>query len=175
MRRFLLPLLLLLCCGVLAQPPAQELAKAELAQLIPASYFFAGQTATTQIRNSGGVRFADHKMILLALVDNSGYSSGVAQKYQGLLITEVPLQIGGKTVPPGSYGFGLPAPDHMGVLDINANEIAGENTSELPADQRPVPLHVTGFGGRGRGQRGKTQFHCDQERAIIMIDSTKSI
>jgi len=45
--------------------------------------------------------------VLAGLVDTSGYSTGVASKYQGYLITEVPLKIGGKRLPAGAYGFGF--------------------------------------------------------------------
>jgi len=40
------------------------------------------------------------------MVDNSGYSSGLRQKYQAYLLTEVPLLIDGQSVKPGAYGFG---------------------------------------------------------------------
>ncbi|MEO8725755.1 MAG: hypothetical protein ABI383_06485 [Acidobacteriaceae bacterium] len=126
----------------LAPSSLKELSKAELARLIPASYFFAGQTASTQLRNAGGVRFNDGKFLLIALVDNSGYSSGLAQKYQGLLITQVALDFDGSTIEPGSYGFGSPAANHVGILDINANEIAGGATAASP-NPRPVPLRLT--------------------------------
>lgn len=142
---------LLMCVTLLllsAFAPAQtgkthELAKQELQQLIPQNYFFAGQTATTQLRNAGGIRFADNHLLLLALVDNSGYSTGIQQKYQGLLITEVALDVDGKTVPPGSYGFGTSSETHYDVLDINADEIAGGNVQQADAKTRAVPLRVS--------------------------------
>ncbi|MBV9669496.1 MAG: hypothetical protein JOZ43_00945, partial [Acidobacteriales bacterium] len=76
--------------------------------------------------------------------DNSGYSTGIQQKYQGLLITEVPLEVEGKIVPPGSYGFGTSSETHYDILDINANEIAGGTVQPADASKnRPVPLRVT--------------------------------
>ena len=41
------------------------------------------------------------------LVDTSGYASDVQAKYQGLLITEVKLDLQGTELPPGQYGFGF--------------------------------------------------------------------
>ena len=61
---------------------------------MPAQVFFRGQSATVQMRNSGGIRYADGMFTIMALVDTSGYSSGIQQKYQAYLITEVPLQVG---------------------------------------------------------------------------------
>ena len=137
---------------------AQALSKQELSQLVPQNYFFAGQTATSQTRNSGGVRFADKKIVLLALVDNSGYSSGVQQKYQGLLITEVPLKVGDKTVPAGSYGFGMPSADQFVVLDINANEIASGQATTDSNMKRPVPLRVASSGDTVTVSMGRKTF-----------------
>ena len=48
---------------------------ADTQKLLPASVFYRGQTATTQVRNSGGVKFADGFYVLAAMVDNSGYAS----------------------------------------------------------------------------------------------------
>ena len=45
---------------------------ADLAKIVPTSVFFRGQSATTQLRNSGGVRFADGALMFAVLVDNSG-------------------------------------------------------------------------------------------------------
>src|SRR5258708_7800865 len=75
-------------------------------KLFPETVFFRGQSAPVQMRNTGGVHFADDAYVLAGMVDNSGYSSGLRQKYQAYLLTEVPLQIGGQSVKPGAYGFG---------------------------------------------------------------------
>ena len=43
-----------------AQAAADTVLKpADMEKLVPASVFYRGQTATTQVRNSGGVKFAD--------------------------------------------------------------------------------------------------------------------
>ena len=76
-------------------------------KLLPETVFFRGQTAPVQLRNSAGVRFSDDLYTLAVIVDSSGYSSGIREKYQGYLITEVALDFGGQTVQPGAYGFGF--------------------------------------------------------------------
>src|ERR1017187_5627078 len=68
---------------------------ADMEKLLPASVYYHEQSADTQLRNSGGVKFADGSYVLAALVDTSGYSTAVASKYQAYFITEVTLKIGG--------------------------------------------------------------------------------
>jgi len=59
------------------------LAPADLEKMFPPTVYYDGQTAPAQLRNSGGVKFADGHFALVSLVDTSGYSTGVAAKYQG--------------------------------------------------------------------------------------------
>ena len=61
--------------------------------------------------------------MLASLVDTSGYSSGVAAKYQGYLITEVPLKIGGKLLPAGAYGIGFLGGDKFLVTDLGGGDV----------------------------------------------------
>ncbi len=83
------------------------LTAAEATKLLPASVFFRGQSATTQLRNSGGVKFADGMFVLAMLVDTSGYASDVQQKYQAYFITEEAIKIEGHELPAGIYGVGF--------------------------------------------------------------------
>ena len=94
---------------------------AEVQKVLPATVFFRGLSAPVQARNSGGVLFAsggDNRMMLVSLVDTSGYSTSVQEKYQAYLLTEVPLDIGGQRLAPGAYGFGFIAGDTFIVQDI---------------------------------------------------------
>src|ERR1700682_5401282 len=74
----------------------------ELKKVVPSEYFYRGQKAPVQVRNSGGFQLADGKMTLAALVDASGYSTAIQQKYQGMLITEGKISIGGSELKPGA-------------------------------------------------------------------------
>ena len=56
------------------------LSPADAAKLAPPSVFFAGQSASLQLRNTYGLRFADKAIVLAGLVDSSGYSTGIQQK-----------------------------------------------------------------------------------------------
>src|SRR5207245_6831899 len=63
------------------------------AKIFPERVFFRGQTAPVQFRNSGGVHFADDLYVLAGMVDSSGYSTGIKEKYQAYLLNEVTLDI----------------------------------------------------------------------------------
>lgn len=111
-------------------------------KLFPETVFFRGQSAPVQMRNTGGVHFADDLFMLAGMVDNSGYSSGIRQKYQAYLLAEVPLQIGGQTVKPGAYGFGFLEGNKFVLLDLGANDlfqVASQRDAEL---KRPTPFQI---------------------------------
>jgi hypothetical protein len=135
--------------------PAGVLNANELKQVMPGAYFFRGQSAPVQLRNSGGIRTKDGMLVLAGLVDTSGYSSDIQQKYQGLLITEVPLSIEGSDLKPGAYGFGFSADGKFVVMDVGAHDVfsvACQTDSEL---KRPVPLKIVEEGGAYRLYAGR--------------------
>lgn len=119
------------------------------AKLFPERVFFRGQNAPVQFRNTGGVRFADDFYVLAGIVDNSGYSTGLREKYQAYLLNEVTLQIGGQTLKPGAYGFGFQEGGKFLIMDIGANDVlsaASQRDAEL---KRPVPLQVVAGSAAG--------------------------
>ncbi len=134
------------------QPPAasnaqQSLAEtvlkpADLAGKMPSDVFFRGQSATVQMRNSGGVRYTDGMLTLAGLVDTSGYSSGIQQKYQAYLLTEVTLIIGGHRLAPGAYGVGFVAGDRFLVMDIGAHDLFSATSVKDDSLRRPMPMQV---------------------------------
>jgi hypothetical protein len=113
----------------------------EVKKVVPTDFFFRGQKALTQMRNATGFQTASGMMTLAALVDASGYSTAIQQKYQGLLITESKINIGGSELVPGQYGFGFTS-DKFVVMNV-ANEdvfsVSFETDSSL---KRPVPLKL---------------------------------
>ena len=110
--------------------------------LMPATVFYAGQTAPVQARNSAGVRFPGGKLLLAAMVDTSGYSSGIQQSYQAYLITETPISLGDKTLQPGAYGFGFVAGDKMVVMDLGGGLLINTSTQRDSQMTRPTPLQI---------------------------------
>ncbi len=125
-----------------AQGSATVLKPADMQKLLPATVFYRGQIATTQQRNSGGIKFADNVYVLASLVDTSGYSTGIAAKYQAYLITEVPLKIGGHSLAAGAYGIGFIAGDKFVVTDLGAHDVLTVSSANDAGLQRPMPLQI---------------------------------
>jgi hypothetical protein len=145
-------------CGLLLS--AQQLKPGLLSndvlkKVVPGAYFFRGQSAPVQLRNSAGFSVPDGKLVLTALVDTSGYAADVQAKYQGFLITEVKLDIEGSKLAPGQYGFGFSKEGKFLVMDVGANDlfsVAGQIDDKLP---HPVPLKIVEEGGTYRLYAGR--------------------
>lgn len=137
-----------LALAVLASPlsvmaqGATVLKPADVQKLLPSAVYYKAQSAPTQLRNSGGVKFADGYYVLATLVDTSGYSSDVASKYQAYFITEVPIKIGGQSLPAGVYGVGFVAGDKLVVTDVGAHDVLTVSSSTDNDLKRPVPLQI---------------------------------
>jgi hypothetical protein len=125
-----------------AQAGDTVLKPADMQKLLPASVYYKGQSATTQLRNSGGVKFSDGSYVLATLVDTSGYSTGIAAKYQAYFITEEPIKIGAQSLAAGIYGIGFVDGDKMVVTDVGAHEVLTVSTSTDAGMKRPMPLQV---------------------------------
>ena len=127
----------------------------ELKKAVPTEFFYRGQKAPVQLRNAVGFQLADGKMAMAALVDASGYSTAIQQKYQGMFITEAKLNIGGSELTPGEYGFGFTADGKFVVMDVANSDVlstASQMDSEL---KRPVPLKLVEDGGGYKLYAGK--------------------
>jgi hypothetical protein len=149
--------LILLLSGVaLAQQASKHvLSSDEAKKAIPSEFFFRGQKAPVQMRNAVGAQAADGKMLLAALVDASGYSTAIQQKYQGLLITEKKITIGGSTLNPGQYGFGFTSEGKFVVMDVANNDLLSEASQTDQSLQRPVPLKLVEEGDGYKLYAGK--------------------
>ncbi len=123
-----------------AKPGAID--RTEAASILPKTVFYKGLSASVQGRNSAGIRFDNGDLVLMALVDTSGYSSSVQQTYQAYLLNEVHLKICDKVLPPGAYGFGFIAGDRMVVMDIAGNELLHATTTRDAQLARPNPLQL---------------------------------
>ncbi len=119
------------------------------AKIYPERVFFRGQIAPVQFRNSGGVHFADDLYVLAGMVDSSGYSTAIKEKYQAYLLNEVALEIAGQTLKPGAYGIGFLTGGKFVVMDLGANDVlqaASQHDAEM---KRPMPLQVLASGTAG--------------------------
>ncbi len=120
--------------GVLSQPLTEK--------LLPASVLYKGQQAPVQIRNSGALRLPDGSLIITSMVDSSGYSTGVRERYQFFLYTEHALKFGGRTLTPGFYGGGFLQDNTFLITDISGHEVLTTPTTTDPDFKRPRPLQM---------------------------------
>jgi hypothetical protein len=128
---------------LMAQGGDTVLKPADTQKLLPDSVYYKGQSATTQKRNSGGVKFADGYYVLATVVDTSGYSTDVQAKYSAYFITEIPIKVAGQSLPAGVYGIGFIAGDKFVVTDVGAHDLLTVSSSNDDGLKRPTPLQVT--------------------------------
>jgi hypothetical protein len=155
----LMSVLVMSAFGVASKAAAQGdtvLAAADAGKVLPEKVFFRGQSATTQLRNSGGVKFADGMMVLVTLVDTGGYSSALQERYQAYLVAEVPIRIEGHSLPAGVYGVGFLAGDKFLVMDVGAHELFTVGSHKDADMKRPMPLKVEAAAGGFRLYAGRS-------------------
>lgn len=78
---------------------------------LPKEFYLEGNAIPTEKRNAAMLKTAEGARVLFALLDTTGYSSRIKQKYTGMVISEGKLSVCGISVGVGSYGFGLDMPE----------------------------------------------------------------
>jgi hypothetical protein len=116
---------------------------------LPSNFYLEGNAIPTQKRNAALMMTPSGKQLLFALLDTSGYSSEVQQKYLGMLITEGRITVCAKPVSVGSYGFGLK--NRSGSTYFALYNQAGTEVASCPAQKdaklrAPRPLQVVRVG-----------------------------
>lgn len=146
----------LISLAALAQEskPAGVLNSADVKKLVPTNYFYRGQSAGVQQRNSAGIRTKDDRYVLVGMVDTSGYATDVKQKYQGFFITEVKLSIEGTDLAPGEYGFGFVG-DKFLITDVGANDLFSVDAKQDDKLRPAVPLKIVEDAGTYKLYAGK--------------------
>jgi hypothetical protein len=138
-----------------AQERATVLTGAELTRVVPTGFYFQGLSAPTQMRNAAAARFGAKRFVIAGLVDTSGYSADIREKYVGFLITDSEITLSGETLTPGAYGFGFATEGKMTVMDLAGKDllsVAITNDKEL---RRPRPLMMTSDPGGVRLYNGR--------------------
>ena len=124
----------------LAQGWPKVLEGDDLTRVVPPGFYFEGQSAPTQMRNAAAVPLGPRRFVMAGLVDTSGYSSDVQAKYQGFLVTDSPITLGGARLATGAYGFGFTPDGWLNVMDVGGRRVLSvraRNDAGLP---RPRPL-----------------------------------
>src|SRR5919206_4800878 len=136
-------LLLLLPAAARAQGWPRVLEGADLERVVPQGFYFEGQSAPTQMRNAAAAQFGPRRFVMAGLVDTSGYSSDVQAKYQGFIVTDSPITVGGSRLPTGAYGFGFTPDGWLNVMDVGGRRVLSVRARNDERLQRPRPLMMT--------------------------------
>jgi hypothetical protein len=154
--------LIILMGLAVASAAAQVLTAEQAKKVSPTSYYFSGQSAAVQARNTVGVKSSAGKMVLAGLVDTSGYSTAIAEKYQGFLITETKLTFDGATLDAGQYGFGF-KDGKFTVMNVAAADLLSVSSQNDDQIKHPVPLK---FEKDGSGYR----LYAGRKYVVIKAD-----
>jgi len=122
---------------------------------VPTTYFFAGQSAAVQVRNSVALKSAGGKFVLAGLVDTSGYSTAIQEKYQGFFITETKVTFDGASLEPGQYGFGFKDGKFL-VMNVASADLFSVATHSDDQVKHAVPLKLEKDGDGYRLYAGKS-------------------
>ena len=120
--------------------PVGPLTHEAAAALVPATVFFASKVAPVQMRNTGGAHLPGG-FVLAGIVDTSGYSTGVQERYQAYLLLDTPARFGDKLLPAGAYGCGFVEGQFL-VLDLGDKTVFSTAAVRDAAIRRPTPLQV---------------------------------
>ena len=138
-----------------AQERATLLTGTELTKVVPTGFYFQGLSAPTQMRNSAAARFGTDRYVISGLVDTSGYSADVREKYVGFLITDSPIKLGGESLPAGAYGFGFATEGKMTIMDLAGKDLLSVPITNDKELRRPRPLMMSADPGGVRLYNGR--------------------
>jgi hypothetical protein len=117
---------------------------------VPKDFYLEGNAIPVEKRNTVLLKAPSGARVLVGLIDTSGYSSQIQQKYMGMLIAEAPLGVCSVDLTVGSYGFGLQKPASQGQSngEFLVYDQAGKQLGSCPAEadqglRQPRPLQVT--------------------------------
>lgn len=126
-----------------AQDRATILTGTELTRVVPTGFYFQGLSAPTQMRNAAAARFGTSRHVIAGLVDTSGYSADVREKYVGFLITDSEVTLNGETLAPGAYGFGFANEGKITIMDLAGKDLMSVGIENDKSLRRPRPLMMS--------------------------------
>lgn len=115
---------------------------------VPKDFYLEGDAIPVEKRNTALLKTPLGARVLIGLLDTSGYSSQIQQKYIGMLIAEGRVTVCSIDVAVGSYGFGLRKPIAESHGEFLIYDQAGTQVGNCVADadrslKLPKPLQVT--------------------------------
>jgi hypothetical protein len=123
-----------------AQDAAVILSGAQLTRVVPPGFYYSGQSAPTQMRNSAAVRFGANRYVIAGLVDTSGYSADVRASYEGFLITDSTITVQDSELNAGAYGFGFTDDGKLNIFDVGGHRLFTLVAGKDARLRRPRPL-----------------------------------
>ena len=123
--------------------------------LRPTRSSMRGLSAPTQMRNAAAARFGASRFVIAGLVDTSGYSADVREKYVGFLITDSAITLNGETLSPGAYGFGFANEGKITIMDLAGKDLLSVPITNDKSLRRPRPLTMTADEGGVRLYSGR--------------------
>lgn len=126
-----------------------------LDKAVPTDFYLEGNHIPVQKRNAALLKTPAGARVVFALIDTSGYSSQIQQKYEGMLISEGKFTVCGLKVGVGSFGFGhtKPAATSSEAMKFTLYDQAGNKLGECAGKKdaamaQPNPLHVVAAQGQ---------------------------
>jgi hypothetical protein len=154
--------------GSLAQGTFQRITGKAFDGVVPRDFVLETYAIPVEKRNTALIKTPSGSRVLLALLDTSGYSSQVQQKYVGMMITEGQVTICGHAFATGSYGFGIVKASitGSGPAAFNFYDQAGVRVANCPASRdeklkQPRPLQVVWSGS------AQARFYLGRYWAIL--------
>jgi hypothetical protein len=143
--------LVLLTMAILIGMPGSACAQGAFEQIsgkafdsaIPNDFYLEGNRIPVQKRNAALLKTPAGARLLLGLIDTTGYSSQIQEKYMGMVITEGKVSACDIPLSVGSYGFGLEKPAGKFFLYNQAGEKVGEcGAKKDSAVKQPKPFNI---------------------------------
>lgn len=134
--------------GQMAHSGWHQLAGVKFKKALPHSFYLEGNAIPIERYHAVLLRNGHMRQVLIGLLATSGYSSGIRQKYIGMLITETPIWLGGIHLGVGSYGFGLSkaaGAKHALVFHVYNQAGQSQGTTRTAWDstmRHPTPLRT---------------------------------
>ena len=142
--------------GAQVRPTYEVLNDKDSGVVIPSSFYFAGQSAPTQMRNAAAARIGKDRLVVAGMVDTSGYSTEISGKYEGFFITDSPIRIGNKTLGTGAYGFGFSKSGTLNIFDLSSKLILSTASINDDGMKRPKPLQMISSNNGVKLYKGKS-------------------
>ena len=158
----ILSLLAVATAGASARGVVLILGGSSLTRVVPTGFYFEGQSAPTQTRNTAAAQFGQKRHVIAGMVDTSGYSSEIRAKYEGFLITDSPVTVGGQELATGAYGFGFTDDGKLNVFDVGGTQVLSVQTTKDAKLRRPRPMLFT-------MDSAGVRFYSGRDYAVINI------